>query len=401
MTVPIGPQLPPPRRHPTLRRILITTGSVLGGLFVVFCTLGILGATGVLPAPDPSSSPTPANTRAVGHAPEPTEAPSHDPTTSPASPRHHPTTPAAPRPTTSAPPTAAPGTTAPGTAPPAAAPPGKPASGTSASAALAALAKLPVEPAASMAGYSRDMFGHGWIDTDHNGCDTRNDILRRDLGNLVVRAGTHGCVVMSGALRDQYTGTVISFHRGEGTSDAVEIDHVVALADAWRTGAQGMSPSQREQLANDPIELLAVSGSANESKGDQDASQWLPPHRSFDCAYVADQITVKARYGLWVTRAEHDAMASTLRQCGGVGSQPRTTAAAPPSPRPARTQAPPATHAPPTTQAPPPADDGGGQTVVHPGAFCSPKGAVGVTDRGTPMRCTSKNGDQPRWRSAG
>ncbi|WP_203963418.1 HNH endonuclease family protein [Actinocatenispora thailandica] len=256
-----------------------------------------------------------------------------------------------------------------------------------------------------MAGYSRDQFGHGWIDTDHNGCDTRNDILRRDLSGVVAKAGTHGCVVAGGVLNDHYTGTTITFHRGETTSTAVEIDHLVALADAWRTGAQDMSTAQREQLANDPIELLAVSGPANESKGDQDASQWLPSNNAFDCTYVADQITIKATYGLWITSAEHDAMASTLRDCGGVAPRPRTTTVAPPPP-PATTHGPP----PDTPQAPPThstdngdgsTDDGGGASVVHPGAFCSPEGAVGITDRGTPMRCTSKNGDQPRWRSAG
>jgi hypothetical protein len=255
-----------------------------------------------------------------------------------------------------------------------------------------------------MAGYSRDQYGHGWIDTDHNGCDTRNDILRRDLSGVAAKAGTHGCVVAGGVLSDHYTGTTITFHRGETTSTAVEVDHLVALADAWRTGAQSMSTDQREQFANDPIELLAVSGPANESKGDQDASQWLPANTTFDCPYVADQITVKATYGMWVTRAEHDAMASTLRQCGGVAPQPQPTTAAPRRTPPPTTQAPPATTrvpAPATTRAPPPpSDDGGGQSVVHPGAFCSPEGATGVTDRSTPMRCASKNGDQPRWRSA-
>ena len=400
MTIPVDPPRPPKRWRRIFRRILIITGSTLGGLFVLFVTLGILGATGVLPAAETTPSTTPAGTPAISHdsasagaahraspAPARTHAASHGPVAGASrSPTH---------------------AVAPSAAPPAAAPSAGPGTGagtgTAASAALAALAKLPVKPAASMTGYSRDMFGHGWIDTNHNGCDTRNDILRRDLTGAAARPGTHGCVVTLGVLHDRYTGTVISFHRGEGTSDAVEIDHLVALADAWRTGAQGMSATQREQLANDPVELLAVSGSANESKGDHDASQWVPPNGSFGCAYVADQIAVKSTYGLWVTSAEHDAMASTLGHCGGVAPQPRTTTVAPRSPRPAVTHAPPpaTTQAPPpaTTQAPPP-DDGGGQTTVHPGAFCSPEGAVGVTDRGTPMRCTSKNGDQPRWRSA-
>ncbi|GIL28205.1 HNH endonuclease family protein [Actinocatenispora comari] len=396
MTIPVGAPAPPPKKqHGIFHRILVIAGTVLGSAFVLFVTLGILGATGVLPAADTSASPTPAGTQAAGDGSSATTSPGRS--QAPAATPHH-------SPTTAAPPShspAPPRSTAPETVPPAAAPTAGPqdgeGTGTAASAALAELAKLPVKPAASMAGYSRDQYGHGWIDTDHNGCDTRNDILRRDLSGVAAKAGTHGCVVAGGVLSDHYTGTTITFHRGETTSTAVEIDHLVALADAWRTGAQSMSTDQREQFANDPIELLAVSGPANESKGDQDASQWLPPNNAFDCTYVADQITVKATYGLWVTSAEHDVMASTLRDCGGAAPRPHTTTVAPPPP-PATTPAPP----PDTSQAPPThsTDNGGGASVVHPGAFCSSEGAVGVTDRGTPMRCTSKNGDQPRWRSA-
>ncbi len=173
----------------------------------------------------------------------------------------------------------------------------------------------------------------------------------------------------------------------------MQIDHVVALADAWRTGAQKLPEQQREQLANDPIELLAVDGPTNESKGDQDASAWLPTNASFRCAYVADQITVKQAYGLWVTSAERDAMQDVLTNCGG--SVPAPTYSPEPPPAPTTPAAPPA----------PPSDNNGGGNqgsypVVHPGSFCSPAGAMGVTSSGTLMVCSSKDGKQPRWRSA-
>lgn len=173
---------------------------------------------------------------------------------------------------------------------------------------LAQLATLPVKGRAPKTGYERSRFGSGWKDPDHNGCDGRNDILRRDLTAIVARPGTQGCVITSGVLHDPYTGTFINFVRGQGTSNAVQIDHVVALSDAWQKGAQQLGAGQRLQLANDPLNLLAVDGPANASKGDGDAATWLPPQTSYRCAYVARQTAVKAKYGLWVTRAERDAI---------------------------------------------------------------------------------------------
>jgi uncharacterized protein DUF1524 len=177
------------------------------------------------------------------------------------------------------------------------------------------LAALPVKGRAPMTEYSRAEFGQAWADVDRNGCDTRNDILRRDLIQLVIKPGTNGCVVLAGVLQDPYTGHRISFLRGQGTSLAVQIDHVVALADAWQTGAALLEPSWRLALANDPLELLAVDGSANESKGDGDSATWLPPSRSYRCRYVARQLAVKAKYHLWVTAAERAAMAWVLGSC--------------------------------------------------------------------------------------
>ena len=119
---------------------------------------------------------------------------------------------------------------------------------------------------------------------------------------------------MSGTLLSPYTRGVIHFVRGPQSAQA-QIDHVVALGDAWQTGAQGWTPAKREQFANDPVELLAVDGPSNEAKGDSDAASWLPPNKAFRCSYATIQITVKVKYGLWVTHAEHDALATQLATC--------------------------------------------------------------------------------------
>lgn len=188
------------------------------------------------------------------------------------------------------------------------------------STAISGLATLPVKGRAPLTGYSRAQFGPAWTDDvtvadGHNGCDTRDDILHRDLTDVVIRPGTHGCTVASGVLHDPYTNSVIKFTRGESTSAAVQIDHVVALGDAWQTGAQQLSLAVRTNMANDPLELLAVSGPTNEQKGDADAASWLPPNTAFRCSYVAVQVAVKIRYHLWVTPAEHTAIARVLSAC--------------------------------------------------------------------------------------
>jgi hypothetical protein len=176
------------------------------------------------------------------------------------------------------------------------------------------LPQLRVAPAAPMIGYSRAKFGPAWEDVDDNGCDTRDDVLARDLKTIVLKAGDN-CVVKTGTLLDPYTGTTIHFVRGVRTSAAVQIDHVVALAAAWRTGAATWTPARRLTYANDPNVLLAVDGPANEAKGDSDAAGWLPPKKSFDCRYVARQIAIKTTYDLWLTKPEHDAIAMLLAGC--------------------------------------------------------------------------------------
>jgi len=178
--------------------------------------------------------------------------------------------------------------------------------------AIAALEELGVKGRAPKTGYSREQFGDGWA--SENGCDTRNIILHRDLSEVEVNAE---CRVESGVLNDPYTGQIIQFQRGGGTSADVQIDHVVALSDAWQKGAQQLSYEKRVELANDPLELLAADGPSNQQKGAGDAATWLPAHKPFRCQYVARQIAVKKKYSLWVTQAEKEAIARVLGTCPG------------------------------------------------------------------------------------
>ncbi|MFE7485078.1 HNH endonuclease family protein [Streptomyces sp. NPDC057552] len=185
--------------------------------------------------------------------------------------------------------------------------------------ALHALAQLTVKGPAPMAGYDREVkYGPAWSDTtlapgSGNRCDTRNDVLRRDLRRITFR-GSSRCIVATGTLADPYTGKSIRFVRGPNSA-IVQIDHAVALGASWRTGAAGLSQQQREALGNDPLNLLAAFGPANASKSDGDAATWLPPRTGSRCPYVARQIAVKAKYHLWVTPAERDAMRRVLARC--------------------------------------------------------------------------------------
>ncbi len=177
------------------------------------------------------------------------------------------------------------------------------------------LAYLQVKERASKNGYSREQFGPAWDDVDGNKCNTRDDILRRDLTNVRFKAKTHACTVISGTLDDPYTGKTIEFKRGKKTSSAVQIDHVVALSNAWQTGAQDLTAEQRRQLANDPENLLAADGPANQQKSDADAADWLPSNTAYRCTYVARQVHVKAKYKLWVTPDEKKLMERVLNSC--------------------------------------------------------------------------------------
>jgi len=181
--------------------------------------------------------------------------------------------------------------------------------------ATAVLETLAVKGRAAKTGYTRAQFGQAWADVDRNGCDTRNDMLKRDLTAITYKAGTRNCVVASGVLVDRYSGETINFLRGNVTSMEVQIDHVVALSNAWQTGAFKLSADQRKALANDPMNLFAVKGRLNSQKGDGDAATWLPPLKSFRCTYIAQQIAVKAKYSLWVVAPEKAAMSAILAKC--------------------------------------------------------------------------------------
>jgi hypothetical protein len=279
-------------------------------------------------APSSSSTSSPSPSRAAGTVapratltasatptPSSTPPPSAKPTTSPTPP-----TPSATRPPSSTPKPPAKPTTSPTrpTVPPASAPRGS---------ALAAVAGLTVKGRAPKSGYVREQFGQPWFDTDRNGCDTRNDILRRD---LVDRDMKNACKVLAGTRNpDPYTGKTIRFVIG-GASE-IDIDHVVPLSDAWQKGAATWAPGKRLAFANDPLNLLAVDAGANRSKGGGDVATWLPPNKSYRCAYVARVASVKAKYRVWVTPAERDAMVRVLSKCAGTplpaaGPAPTTAA---------------------------------------------------------------------------
>ena len=177
--------------------------------------------------------------------------------------------------------------------------------------ALTALNKLEVKGRAPKTGYTRSQFPH-WSDPDRNGCDARNDILKRDLTDISYKAGTRDCKVIAGQLLDPFSGKVITFST---TEVVIDIDHVVALSNAWQTGAAYFDKAVRTQIANDPLNLLAVDSKLNRQKGDGDAATWLPPNKSFRCEYVAKQIAVKTKYKLWVTSTEKEAIIRVLSVC--------------------------------------------------------------------------------------
>jgi hypothetical protein len=248
--------------------------------------------------------------------------------------------------------------------PTSAAPPPGPAETAEPGTALAAVALLEVKGRAPKTGYDRELFGQRWADVDRNGCDQRNDVLRRDLTDVVTKAETHGCVVLRGTFADPYSGETMAFERGDSTSQLVQIDHVVALSDAWQKGAQQWPAEQRTLFGNDPLNLMASKGELNQQKGDGDTATWLPPNTAFRCAYVARQVAVKVAYGLWVTQAERDAMERVLSAC-------------PAEPLPAGDPATPAAPLLPETAAErpaPPAPPSGGSAVTGGDPACPVKG---------------------------
>lgn len=159
--------------------------------------------------------------------------------------------------------------------------------------------------------YNRvEQFGPAWKDVDHNGCDTRNDILARD---LTVQEMRNSCVITAGQLADPYSGKWIDFRKKDASK--VQIDHVVALENAWQSGAYKLTQEDREALANDPDNLLAVNGHDNMAKGSKSADQWMPPNADYACTYASKQVQIKTRYALTVTSSEKQALADALATC--------------------------------------------------------------------------------------
>ncbi|MGP4994548.1 HNH endonuclease family protein [Glutamicibacter ardleyensis] len=174
------------------------------------------------------------------------------------------------------------------------------------------LDNLSVKGKAPKTGYARSKFGPAWKDIDKNGCDQRNDTLNTDLIDITYKKGTNECVVMTGTFHDPYTGKTIHHVRGKSK---IDIDHVVALGQAWVAGAQYLPEEERISIANDPLNLMASDASANRQKGDKEASAWLPPNKAFRCEYISRQIMVKDKYNLSVTKAEKNTMITVLNKC--------------------------------------------------------------------------------------
>ena len=177
--------------------------------------------------------------------------------------------------------------------------------------AVEVLEELEVKGRAPKTGYTREQFYDGWPLID--GCSLRQRIIRRELGESAVILD--GCNVVAGEYDEPYTGEHLVFNERAEISDRIQIDHVVALSDAWQKGAQGLTAGKRYEFATDALNLLAVDGEANKKKSDGDAATWLPANKKFRCQYVARQVSVKYKYSLWVTQAEKEAIARVLANC--------------------------------------------------------------------------------------
>lgn len=261
--------------------------------------------------------------------------------------------------------------------------------------ALTVLDTLNVEKLVSDAAYDRvAAYGAAWLDVGDRGCDTRNETLARDLS----KTSTTGCQVLSGTLDDPYTGEQLDFVQGAETSSLVQVDHLVSLQNAWQTGAQNLSRAQRESLANDPLNLQSVDGLSESIKAGRDASNWLPDNLDFRCEYIARQISVKATYGLWVTKAEKSAMATALKDCPEEPEQsspftPKPVPKATPTRTPTPTPEPVPEYTPSPVPEPDPVQEQPAVTGINPGGFCSTPGVVGTAANGRSYTCGGNGPD--------
>lgn len=178
--------------------------------------------------------------------------------------------------------------------------------------------KVAVKGRGPKTGYERDKFGYAWTDSApggipfaRNGCDSRNDLLKRDGEKVRFRAGSH-CVVASMTLRDPYTGRTIAWTKSRATT--VQIDHVMPLSYDWQMGAAHWAKGKQEDIANDPLNLIPVDGPSNGAKSDSGPATWLPPNKRIRCSYAVRFAQVSLKYALPVTAADKRMM---LTQCGG------------------------------------------------------------------------------------
>ncbi len=257
-------------------------------------------------APAPAASTTAADPTPAATTPTPPAPSSQTPTPTPTTSTVTPTPTASTVTPTPRPPATSTGPTAPPKPPP------------QAGTALAVVTGLIVKGRAAKTGYSRDRFGDGWSSIP-GGCDTRQTVLLRDLDDLKVQAADR-CSVLGGSLNDPYTGAKLKVT--VTTVGDYDADHMVSLSDAWQKGAQQWPAEKRVSFANDLLNLRTTLGSVNASKGDSDAASWLPPNASYRCAFIARQVTVKAKYALTVTAAEKAAMTRVLERC--PNQQPTT-----------------------------------------------------------------------------
>lgn len=179
--------------------------------------------------------------------------------------------------------------------------------------ATAILEKLPIKGRAPKTGYVRSEFYKSWPIID--GCSLRQRIIKREMDDTAVLSSENDCDVISGEYDEPYTGEHKIFYQKSDFTTGVQIDHIVALSDAWQKGAQNLTSDERYNLATDPLNLIAADSTENQTKSDGDAATWLPPNKKFRCAYVARQVSVKYKYHLWVSQAEHDAIAKVLTTC--------------------------------------------------------------------------------------
>lgn len=171
-----------------------------------------------------------------------------------------------------------------------------------------------------------DHFGPAWqYDYDSSGCNTRDDILRQ----VLTQADVNRCTVFRGIYPyDPYTGDV-DLVWDKSSAASLQVDHIVALKDVWISGAKGYSADdvvqkgiaqdpfeRRQQVANDPLNLVLADGPENMSKSSSKANDWMVPlNAGYRCEYSARQVMVKSKYGLAVTKGEKKALEKQLSLC--------------------------------------------------------------------------------------